>query len=64
MADFKLNASIKAVSLRVRVFPTLLISNPASGLLPIASSGCSFIPLSMISMIYFREREYYDDVYE
>lgn len=54
IAAFKLNASIKAVSLRVYVLPTLFTSTP-SELEPTPSSGCSLTPFSIISAIFLRE---------
>ena len=52
IAALRLNASTSAVSFSAGVFPTLLISSPvcvASVAAPTASSGCSLIPLSIIS---------------
>jgi len=48
-----LKASIKAVSLKAYVFPTLLTSIP-SALLPTPNSGCSLTPFSIISAIFLR----------
>ena len=51
-ASSAMNASTSAVSFSAGVFPTLLISSPvavASVAAPTFSSGCSLIPLSMIS---------------
>jgi len=53
MAAFKLKASIKAVSLKAYVFPTLLTSMP-SAFEPTPNSGCSLTPFSIISAMCFR----------
>lgn len=54
IAAFKLNASIKAVSFKVYVLPTLFTSTP-SELEPTPSSGCSLTPFSIISAICFKD---------
>lgn len=54
IAALRLNASIRAVSFRAYVLPTLLTSIP-SALEPTPSSGCSLTPLSIISAICFRD---------
>lgn len=48
MAALRLKASMRAVSCRVRVLPTLRTSIP-SVVMPTLSSGCSRIPRSMMS---------------
>lgn len=48
MAAFRLNASVRAVSCKVNVFPTLRTSIP-SVVIPTLNSGCSLIPCSIIS---------------
>lgn len=50
IAALRLKASVKAVSWRVSVFPTLRTSIPSVAI-PTPSSGCSLIPCSMISAI-------------
>lgn len=54
IAAFKLKASIRAVSFKVYVFPTLLTSTP-SELDPTPNSGCSLTPFSIISAICLRD---------
>ena len=51
IAAFKLKAWVKAVSCKVKVFPTLRTSIP-SVVIPTLNSGCSFIPSSIISAVY------------
>ena len=50
MAALRLNASIRAVSWRVKVLPTLRTSIP-SVVIPTPSSGWSLMPFSMISAV-------------
>jgi len=50
MAAFKLNASVRDVSCKVRVFPTERTSMP-SVCIPMLSSGWSRIPFSIMSAV-------------
>lgn len=50
IAALRLKASVKAVSCKVSVFPTLRTSIP-SVVIPTPNSGCSLIPCSMMSAI-------------
>lgn len=50
IAALRLKASVKAVSWRISVFPTLRTSIPSVAI-PTPNSGCSLIPCSMISAI-------------
>ena len=54
MAALRLNASIRAVSFKVYVLPTLFTSTP-SEFEPTPSSGCSLTPFSIMSAMCLSE---------